>query len=156
MPPSQPHPSREAWQATVYRAAKSWTLPKRPCARRRLTFFACGSSALVRIEREGGAATWLAEILAAPSVQGHGVPSPQELWPHQSLLLSLLKLAIRRPIWPVVLRSPAFQALRGLPCLGSFSVVLHIRHIEGSPGLGPTLYFSGQAFDGPASLLFSC
>ena len=26
-------------------------------------------------------------------------------------------------------------ALRGLPCLGSFSVALHIRHIEGTPWL---------------------
>ena len=59
-----PIPDREAWQATVYRAAKSWTLPKRPCAYRRLKFFACSSSALVRIEREGGAAAWLAETLA--------------------------------------------------------------------------------------------
>ena len=34
------------------------------------TFFACGSSALVRVEREGGAAAWLAGTLAAQSVQG--------------------------------------------------------------------------------------
>ena len=32
--------------------------------------------------------------------------------------------------------SPPFHALRGLPCLGSFSVVWHIRHIEGPPWLG--------------------
>ena len=31
------------------------------------------------------------------------------------------------------------QALRGLPSLGSFSVVLRVRHIEGPPGWGPTL-----------------
>ena len=66
------------------------------------------------------------------------------------------------------------QVLRGLPCLGSFSVVWCIRHIEGRPGWGPTLHIctSGtekgtldgvllcssvrQAFDGPAHLLFSC
>jgi len=63
------------------------------------------------------------------------------------------------------------QALRGLPCLGSFSVVWHIRHIEGpplagvlscrsahqalkgAPWVGSTLQFSAQVFDGPASLL---
>ena len=33
--------------------------------------FACGSSAPVRVEREGGAAAWLAGTLVAPSVQGH-------------------------------------------------------------------------------------
>ena len=30
--------------------------------------------------------------------------------------------------------APPVQALRGLPCLGSFSVVPRIRHIEGPPG----------------------
>ena len=29
--------------------------------------------------------------------------------------------------------APPIQALRGLPCLGSFSVVWHIRHTEGAP-----------------------
>ena len=52
--------------------------------------FACGSSAPVRVECEGGAAAWLAGTLAAPSAQGHGLPPPQELWPSQSLFSSLL------------------------------------------------------------------
>ena len=39
-------------------------------------FFACGSSAPVRAEREGGAAPWLMGTLAALSVQGHGLPPP--------------------------------------------------------------------------------
>ena len=47
------------------------------------------------------------------------------------------------------------QALQRAPWVGSCSVDWHIRHIEGHPGWGPTLWFSGQAFDGPASL-FSC
>ena len=49
-------------------------------------FLACGSSASVRAECEGGAAAWLAGTLAAPSVQGHGLPPWQELWPSQSFL----------------------------------------------------------------------
>ena len=53
-------------------------------------FFACGSSAPVRVECEGGTAAWLAGTLMAPSVQGHGLPPPQELWPYQSLFSSLL------------------------------------------------------------------
>ena len=53
-------------------------------------FFACGSSAPVRVEREGGAPTWLAGTLGVPSVQGYGLPLLQELWPYQSLFLSLL------------------------------------------------------------------
>ena len=52
--------------------------------------FACGSSVPVRVEREGGAAAWLAGTLVEPSVQGHALPLLQELWPYQSLLLSLL------------------------------------------------------------------
>ena len=42
------------------------------------TFFACGSSVLVSIEFEGGAASWLVGTLAAPSMQGHGLPLLQD------------------------------------------------------------------------------
>ena len=35
--------------------------------------------------------------------------------------------------------APPVQALRGLPCLVSFSVVWCIRHVEAPPGWGPTL-----------------
>ena len=53
-------------------------------------FFACGSSAPVRVECEGGAAAWLAGTLEVPSVQGHGLPLLQELWSYQDLSWSLL------------------------------------------------------------------
>ena len=53
-------------------------------------FFARGSSAPVRAEREGGAAAWLVGTLAVPSVQGHGLPLPQELWPYQSFFKPLV------------------------------------------------------------------
>ena len=86
-----PLPDREAWQATVYRVAKSQTLLKRPCTHRCKTFFfACGSSAPVRVEHEGGTAAWLAGTLVAPSVQGRRLPPLQELWLYQSLFSSLL------------------------------------------------------------------
>ena len=39
----------------------------------------------MRVEREGGTTAWLAGTLVVPSVQGHGLPLPQELWPYQSL-----------------------------------------------------------------------
>ena len=45
---------------------------------------------LVRVEREGGTAAWLAGTLVVPSVQEHGLPLLKELWPYQSLFLSLL------------------------------------------------------------------
>ena len=47
-------------------------------------FFACGSSAPVRAECEGGAAAWLTGTLAAPGVQGLGLLPPLEFWPYQS------------------------------------------------------------------------
>ena len=53
-------------------------------------FFACGSSAPVRVEREGGAAAWLEGTLAVPSVQRHRLLPRQELWPYQSLFFKLL------------------------------------------------------------------
>ena len=53
-------------------------------------FFACGSSAPVRVEHEAGVAAWLVGTLAVPGVQGHGLPPLQELWPYQSVFSSLL------------------------------------------------------------------
>ena len=85
-----PVSDREAWQATVYRIAKSQTGLKRLCTHRRKTFFAHGSSAPVRVELEGGAAAWLEGKLPVPSLQVHGLPPLQELWPHQSLFFEPL------------------------------------------------------------------
>ena len=48
----------------------------------------CGSSAPVRMDHERGTAAWVMGSLAAPSVQRHGWPQPQELWPYQSLFLA--------------------------------------------------------------------
>ena len=48
-------------------------------------FFVCGNSAPVRVDHEGGVAAWLAGTLMVPSVQGHRLPLPQELWSYQSL-----------------------------------------------------------------------
>ena len=62
--PGEPHPPtppyREAWQGTAYRVTKSQTLLKQLCVHR-CKVFACGSSAPVRVEHEGGAAPWLAD-----------------------------------------------------------------------------------------------
>ena len=58
--------------------------------RRPKTFFACGSSAPVRVEHEDGSVAWLEGTLVAPSVQGHRLLLLQELWFLQSLFSSLL------------------------------------------------------------------
>ena len=67
------------------------------------------------------------------------LPPPQELWPYQSFFrvsCSWRSEGLFGQSFSVVL---PVQALRGLPCLGSFSIVRRIRHIEGPPGWGPTL-----------------
>ena len=69
--------------------SQSRTRLKRPSVHRHKSFFACGSSAPVRVEREGHTAAWLAGTLAVPSVQRHGLPPLQELWPYQSLFKPL-------------------------------------------------------------------
>ena len=53
-------------------------------------FFACGSSAPVRVECEDVTAAWLVGTLVVTSVQGHRLPLWQELCPYQSHFLSLL------------------------------------------------------------------
>ena len=88
----------------------------------------------MRVEHEGGAAAWIVGTLVVPNVQGHKLPPLQELWPYQSFFFFFepLELAIRRSLWLIFFRS-SIQALRGLPCLGSFSVVQCVKHIEGPP-----------------------
>ena len=44
----------------------------------------------VAVLHEGGAAAWLAGTVAVPSVQGHGLPLSQELWPYQSFFKLLV------------------------------------------------------------------
>ena len=135
-----PFPDREAWQATVYRVAKSRTLLKQSYVHRSKTFFfACGSSGPVRVEHKGGTAAWLAGILAVPSCRDMDCLRCRSYgpirvffhascsWQSEGLFSQFLSVALQ------------VQALRGLPCLRSFSVVWCVRHIEGAPGLGPTL-----------------
>ena len=70
-------------------------------------FFACGNPSPLRVEYESGAAAWLAGTLVVPSVQGHRLPLPQELWPYQESFFEPLVLVIRRLLWPVFLRTSA-------------------------------------------------
>ena len=71
-------PDREAWEATVHRIAKSRDDPSDPACMDML-IFVCGSSAPVRVEPDDGPACWFVGTLVVPSVQGHGLPLPQEL-----------------------------------------------------------------------------
>ena len=77
---------RKPWQRSLgghsSRVTESWTRPKRPCMLRCKIFFACGSFTPVKAERQGGPAACISGTLAVPSVQGHRLPQPQELWPY--------------------------------------------------------------------------
>ena len=80
-----------------------------------MTFSACGSSAPVRVEHEGGVAASLVGTLVVPSVQGHGLPLPQELWPYQESFFE-----------PLV----AGDQKASLASLSSY--LCQFRHLEGS------------------------
>ena len=134
-----PFSDREAWQATVYRVTKSWTRTKWPCTHSCKAFFfflACGSSAPVRVECEGGTVVWLAGTLVVPSVQRHRLPLPQELWPYHRFFFASCSWRSEGLFGQYFSVALPIQALRGFPCLGSFSVVWRVRHLEGASWLG--------------------
>ena len=95
--------------------------------------FACDSSAPVRVEREGGAAAWLAGTLVVPILQGPGLSLPQELWLYQYFFFEPLVAGDQKTSLASLSGALPIQALRGLPCLGFFSVVGCISHIEEPP-----------------------
>ena len=152
-----PLTDRESWQATVYRVEKSRTLLKQLCTQRPKTLFSCVSPSPVRVEHEVGTAAWLVRTLAAPNVQEHGLPPPQDLWRYQSLFEPLVAGHQKASMASLSPRLCPFRHLEGFlgwgpslllrcirhieepPELGSYSIEGHVRHLMGHPGWGPTL-----------------
>ena len=137
---------------------------------RRKTFYACDGFTPVRVDHEVGTAAWLARTLGATCAGAQtgsitGVTALSESFfkflvagnqKTSRASFSLHLCPFGQFAWgPSLLFSP-LGTYRGPPWLESYYVVLHISHLKGHPGWGPTLKFSGQAFDGPTSLLFSC
>ena len=131
-----PLPDREAWQTTVYGVAKSWTLPKQPCMHRHKTFLPvaalpqCDLSVNV-VQLFGLRGPWRDQVCRDTDSLHHRSYGPIRIffqascsWRSEDLFGQSFSVAL--PI----------QALRGLPCLGSLSVVQHNRHREGPPKLG--------------------
>ena len=99
-------------------------------------FFACGISVPMRAECEGGTAAWLVglwqhQVCRDMDCLCHRSYGPIRVffwashgWCSEGLLDQCFSVAL------------PFQALRGLPCLGFFSVVWRTRHIKG-PGPSP-------------------
>jgi len=132
--PGEPPPWQISLAATVYRIAKSWTWLKWPCAHRCKTFLPAPEMS-VKVEQ-------LLDLWGLWWCQVHRDMD----WLH-SRSYGPLRVFFRASCsW----RSeglfgqsfsidPPVQALRGLPCLGSFSVDWCIRHLKGHHGWGPTL-----------------
>ena len=74
------------------------------------------------VECEGVAASWLVGTPAVPSVQGHGLPPPQELWPYQFFFEPLVAGDQKASLASLSLQLPAF------------------RHLEGSLAWGPLFF----------------
>ena len=133
MPGEPPLPDREAWQAAVYRVAKSGHYRSAPAHTGTRHFFACGSSAPVRVEREGGAAAWLAGTLGRQVCRDTDSLCPRSNGPIRAFFQASCSGQSEGLFGQCLSIALPTQALRGLLCLGSFSVVLCIRHIEGAP-----------------------
>ena len=126
------------------------------CAEGQDLFFACGSSAAVRAEREAGAALGLRGPWWCQVCRDTDCLRCRSYGPIRIFLQASCSWRLEGLFGQSFSTTLSVQALRGLPCLGSLSVVRCIRHI-GRPPPGVLLCRSErQAFDGPASLLFSC
>ena len=110
------------------------------CTQMQNSFFAYGSSAPVRVEHEGGTAAWLVGTLVAPSVQGHRVPPPQELWPYQSLFFKALVAGDQKAsLASLSLELCSFRHLVGSLAWGPSLLFRVSVTYRGSPGWSPTL-----------------
>ena len=104
-------------------------------------FFACGSSAPVKVEREGGAAAWLSGTLATPSVQGTECLPCRGYGPIR-VFSSLLELAIRRRL---------SEALQVFLCSST------LMHLEGPLPWDPSLLFgTSGTYRGPPNGVILC
>ena len=127
-----PLPDREPWQATVHRVARSQTWPYRPWAHRCKTFFfACGSSAPVRVECEGGAAAWLQGPWWCQVYEITGCLHCRSHHPIRVFFWASFSWWSEGLFGQSFSIDPRVKALRRLPCLGSFFAVWCLSHIEG-------------------------
>ena len=99
----------------------------------------------------------LVGTLVATSVQGHGLPPPQELWPCQSLLFKPLVVGDQKTsLASLSLWLRPFGHLEGSLAWVLLCCLVCQAHSV-APIAGVLLCSSVcQVFDGPASLLFSC
>ena len=129
-----PLSDREAWPATVYWVAKSQTLPEQPYKHRSKTFV-LPVAALPQWELS----VKVAQLLGLRGPCRHQVRRDMDCLCHRiygsirvffQVSCSWRSEGLFGHSFSV---APPVQVLKGLPCLGSFSVVWCIRHIAPSP-----------------------
>ena len=119
-------------------------------------FFACGSSAPVRAEHEGGTAACLVRPWWCQGFRDTDCLHCRSYGPIRIFFQASCSWQSEGLFGQSFSVAPPIQALRGISCLGFFSVVpsqVHrgapltgsysadwcIRHLKGHPGWGPTL-----------------
>ena len=130
--PGEP-PNREAWQAIVYKVTKSRTWPKWPCMHRHKTFLPVAALPQWELSVKvahllGLQGLWWRQVCRDTDCLHRRSYGPIGVffwascsWRSEDLFGQSFSVAL------------PLQALRGLPCLGSFSVVWSVRHIEQGP-----------------------
>ena len=101
-------------------------------------FFCLCQLCPVRVEHEGGTASWLLGTLVVPNVRGHELPLLQDLWPYWSLVLSPLYLVIRS-LWPVFLHSSSHSGTERSPLHGALLCFLVCQAHRGTSLFGVLL-----------------
>jgi len=122
------------WQRSlagqVYRLAKSRTQLKWPCAHRHKTFFPVAALSQWELNVK------VAQLLDLQGTWGHQLCRDTTGIRALSVFFESLVAGNQKSSLDNCSISPPIQALRGFPCLESFSVVQCIRCIEESPWLG--------------------
>ena len=157
--PGEPPSLTEKPGRPVYRVAKARQDQSDPVhinTRLYYYYFACDSSAPVRVECEGGATAWLVGTLAVPSMQGQTASAAGVMVLSESFFQPLVA-GNRRPVWLVFLHSSACsgtlraplpgvllccsacQAHRGGTLAGVLLCRLASQALKRAPWRGPTL-----------------
>jgi len=119
----------------VYRVTKSGTLPKQPCTHRHKTFLHVAAlpqwKLSVKVAQLLGLwGSWWCQVC-----RGTDCLSCRNYSPIRVFFLAFCSWWSDGLFGQSFSVAPSVQALRGLLCLGSISVVHHVSHIEGPPWL---------------------
>ena len=140
--PGEPLSDRGAWQATVYRVAKSRTELKRPCKYKHKTFFFLPVAALSQwglsmkvVQLPGLGGPWRRQVCRdTDCLRGRSYGLIRGFFPASC---SWWSGGLFGQSFSV---APPIQVLRGIPCLGSISV-FRLQAFRGPPWVGSCSVF---------------